>query len=92
MIAEPRARIMQTSAWRKTWRDALVAAARAMAGVRASRNPGAWLMAAAKHRAIVISAATSCSIRHEELGRDLESLSGRWPWRISRPHGPGRGR
>jgi RNA polymerase sigma factor (sigma-70 family) len=53
--------------------DALVAALEQWPETGIPRNPGAWLMAAAKHRAIDQFRKTKLVDRkHEQLGRDLE--------------------
>jgi len=52
--------------------DALVAALEQWPGSGIPRNPGAWLMATAKHRAIdLLRRRTVLDRKHEELGRDL---------------------
>lgn len=54
--------------------DALVAALEQWPDAGVPDNPGAWLMAAAKHRAIDSFRRNQLLIRkHEELGRDVES-------------------
>src|SRR6187401_3816015 len=54
--------------------DALVAALQQWPDSGIPRNPGAWLMAAAKHRAIDHFRRDKLLDRkHEELGRDLEA-------------------
>jgi RNA polymerase sigma factor (sigma-70 family) len=56
--------------------DALVAALEQWPDAGIPRNPGAWLTAAAKHRAIDHFRRTKLLDRkHEELGRDLETRS-----------------
>jgi len=55
--------------------DALVSALEQWPESGVPRNPGAWLMAAAKHRAIDLFRRRKLLERkHEELGYDLESL------------------
>ena len=54
--------------------DALVAALEAWPKSGVPENPGAWLMATAKHRAIDrLRRAKRLERKHEELGRDLEA-------------------
>src|SRR4029453_4397445 len=54
--------------------DALVAALEQWPDSGVPRNPGAWLMAAAKHRAIdQFRRAKRLERKHEELGRELEA-------------------
>ncbi|MGH9516643.1 MAG: RNA polymerase sigma factor [Terriglobales bacterium] len=54
--------------------DALVAALEQWPGSGVPDNPGAWLMAAAKHRAIDYFRRNQLLVRkHQELGRDIES-------------------
>jgi RNA polymerase sigma factor (sigma-70 family) len=54
--------------------DALVAALEQWQGTGVPRNPGAWLMATAKHRAIDLFRRNKVLARkHEELGRTLEA-------------------
>lgn len=54
--------------------DALVAALEQWPASGIPRNPGAWLMAAAKHRAIdSLRRRTLLERKHEELGRELEA-------------------
>ena len=54
--------------------DALVAALEQWPESGVPDNPGAWLMATAKHRAIDLLRRTSVLERkHEELGRELEA-------------------
>jgi RNA polymerase sigma factor (sigma-70 family) len=54
--------------------DALVAALERWPESGVPDNPGAWLMATAKHRAIdVLRRRTRLERKHEELGRELES-------------------
>ena len=54
--------------------DALVAALEQWPAEGLPRNPGAWLMAAAKHRAIdQLRRRTRLVRKHEELARDLEA-------------------
>jgi len=53
--------------------DALVAALEQWPGEGVPSNPGAWLMAAAKHRAIdLVRRRSLLERKHGELGRDLE--------------------
>src|SRR5688572_18328517 len=53
--------------------DALVAALQQWPAQGIPRNPGAWLMAAAKHRAIDgLRRRTLLARKHEELARDIE--------------------
>jgi RNA polymerase sigma factor (sigma-70 family) len=53
--------------------DALVAALEQWPGAGIPRNPGAWLMATAKHRAIdQLRRRTVLDRKHTELGRELE--------------------
>ena len=55
--------------------DALVAALEQWPGSGVPRNPGAWLMAAAKHRAIdYFRRNTMLHRKHEQLVRELERL------------------
>jgi RNA polymerase sigma-70 factor, ECF subfamily len=55
--------------------DALVAALEQWPGTGIPHNPGAWLMAAAKHRAIDrVRRSRLIERKHEELSRDLEAL------------------
>src|SRR5213083_2076243 len=54
--------------------DALVAALEQWPGSGIARNPGAWLMATAKHRAIdLLRRKTLLERKHEELGYELEA-------------------
>jgi RNA polymerase sigma-70 factor, ECF subfamily len=54
--------------------DALVAALEQWPESGVPSNPGAWLMAAAKHRAIdVLRRTTMLDRKHEELGREIEA-------------------
>src|SRR5213596_3423933 len=54
--------------------DALVAALEQWPESGVPDNPGAWLMATAKHRAIdLLRRRTMLDRKHEELGRDLEA-------------------
>ena len=54
--------------------DALVVALERWPGSGIPDNPGAWLMAAAKHRAIdLLRQRTLHERKHEELGRELEA-------------------
>src|SRR5215470_9594539 len=56
--------------------DALVAALRQWPESGVPENPGAWLMATAKHRAIDhLRQAKRHERKHEELGRQIESAS-----------------
>jgi len=60
--------------------DALVAALEQWPDEGIPRNPGAWLMAAAKHRAIDgFRRKRMLSEKHVELGRDLEAEQNRTP-------------
>src|SRR6266851_4401045 len=55
-------------------RDALVAALEQWPESGVPRNPGAWLMAAAKHRAIDhLRRNKRLERKHEELGREIEA-------------------
>jgi RNA polymerase sigma factor (sigma-70 family) len=54
--------------------DALVAALQQWPSEGVPRNPGAWLMGAAKHRAIdYVRRQSLLQRKHQELGRDLEA-------------------
>src|SRR4030081_3748953 len=54
--------------------DALVAALEQWPESGVPRNPGAWLMGTAKHRAIdLLRRKTRLERKHEEIGRDLEA-------------------
>ena len=54
--------------------DALVAALERWPESGVPRNPGAWLMTAAKHRAFdLLRRYTMLERKHEELGRELEA-------------------
>jgi RNA polymerase sigma-70 factor, ECF subfamily len=54
--------------------DALVAALEQWPGSGVPANPGAWLMATAKHRAIdLLRRGKRLDRKHEELGRELEA-------------------
>src|SRR2546421_8350072 len=54
--------------------DALVAALEQWPAAGVPQNPGAWLMATAKHRAIdLVRRAKRLERKHEELGRELEA-------------------
>src|SRR5512145_1224532 len=54
--------------------DALVAALEQWPESGIPRNPGAWLMAAAKHRAIdYLRRTTLLARKHEQLGYELDS-------------------
>jgi RNA polymerase sigma factor (sigma-70 family) len=58
--------------------DALVAALEQWPESGVPRNPGAWLMATAKHRAIdVLRRNKRVERKHEELGRELEAAQER---------------
>src|SRR5262245_41380640 len=58
--------------------DALVAALEQWPESGVPHNPGAWLMATAKHRAIdVLRRSKRLERKHEELGRALEARQGR---------------
>jgi RNA polymerase sigma factor (sigma-70 family) len=60
--------------------DALVAALEQWPGSGVPRNPGAWLMAAAKHRAIDYFRRNKMLDRkHEELGQELQALEKKTP-------------
>src|SRR4051812_23289039 len=60
--------------------DALVAALEQWPGEGIPRNPGAWLMAAAKHRAIdVFRRSRMLGEKHQEIGRALEEEQHRPP-------------
>jgi RNA polymerase sigma factor (sigma-70 family) len=60
--------------------DALVAALEQWPGEGIPRNPGAWLMAAAKHRAIdFFRRGRMAGDKHAEIGRDLEAEQHRTP-------------
>src|SRR5687767_9521824 len=53
--------------------DALVVALEQWPGTGVPRNPGAWLMATAKHRAIDgLRRKTALQRKQEEIGRELE--------------------
>jgi predicted RNA polymerase sigma factor len=55
--------------------DALVAALKQWPEQGIPNNPGAWLMQAAKHRAIdVLRRNTRLDRKHEEIGRELAEL------------------
>src|SRR5947199_4736248 len=55
--------------------DALVAALEQWPKSGVPDNPGAWLMATAKHRAIDhFRRSTRLERKHEEIGRELEAL------------------
>ena len=57
--------------------DALVAALQQWPQSGVPNNPGAWLMATAKHRAIDhLRRNKRVEVKHEEIGRDLESRQG----------------
>jgi RNA polymerase sigma factor (sigma-70 family) len=57
--------------------DALVAALDRWPEAGVPENPGAWLMATAKRRAIdLLRRSTLLDRKHEELGRDLQALVG----------------
>src|SRR5213595_2692925 len=54
--------------------DALVAALEQWPAAGVPQNPGAWLMATAKHRAIDLVRRTKrLERKHEEIGRELEA-------------------
>src|SRR5688572_19279203 len=54
--------------------DALVAALEQWPTAGVPRNPGAWMMAAAKRRAIdTFRANERHAVKHEELGRELDA-------------------
>src|SRR5207302_9148315 len=54
--------------------DALVAALEQWPASGVPRNPGAWLMGTAKHRAIdLLRRKTLLQRKHEEIGRDPET-------------------
>src|SRR5438552_8155707 len=54
--------------------DALIAALERWPKTGVPDNPGAWLMAAAKHRAIDLFRRNKrLERKHEEIGRDLEA-------------------
>ncbi len=60
--------------------DALVAALEQWPGEGIPRNPGAWLMAAARHRAIdFFRRGRMADGKHAEIGRDLEHAQARTP-------------
>src|SRR5262249_28343575 len=60
--------------------DALVAALEQWPGEGIPRNPGAWLMAAAKHRAIdFFRHGRMAGDKHAEIGRDLHAEQNRTP-------------
>src|SRR5215470_11887374 len=60
--------------------DALVSALEQWPAEGIPRNPGAWLMAAAKHRAIDFFRRSRMQDgKHSELGRDLEEAQQRAP-------------
>lgn len=60
--------------------DALVAALEQWSASGVPTNPGAWLMAAAKHRAIDLFRRTSrVERKHEELGRELQAQESAMP-------------
>src|SRR5580765_167216 len=60
--------------------DALVAALEQWPAEGIPRNPGAWLMAAAKHRAIdFFRRSRMLDGKHAEIGRDLEEAQNRAP-------------
>src|SRR3954463_9452383 len=57
--------------------DALVAALEQWPAAGVPQNPGAWLLAAAKHRAIDhLRRAKRLDRKHAEIGRDLEAERG----------------
>src|ERR1700716_3400157 len=56
--------------------DALVAALEQWPESGVPRNPGAWLMGTAKHRAIdLLRRKTRLERKHEEIGRDPETAT-----------------
>jgi RNA polymerase sigma factor (sigma-70 family) len=60
--------------------DALVSALEQWPGEGIPRNPGAWLMAAAKHRAIdFFRRSRMAGDKHAEIGRDLHAEQNRTP-------------
>jgi RNA polymerase sigma factor (sigma-70 family) len=60
--------------------DALVAALEQWPESGVPDNPGAWLMAAAKHRALdLLRRRTMLGRKHEQLARELEALEGAAP-------------
>src|SRR5215472_11589600 len=60
--------------------DALVGALEQWPGERIPRNPGAWLMTAAKHRAIdFFRRGRMAGDKYAEIGRDLEAEQNRTP-------------
>ena len=60
--------------------DALVAALEQWPGEGIPRNPGAWLMTAAKHRAIdFFRRGRMAGDKYAEIGRDLEAEQNRTP-------------
>src|SRR3979490_561485 len=60
--------------------DALVAALEQWPGEGIPRNPGAWLMAAAKHRAIdLFRRNRMLGEKHVEIGKGLEAAQNRIP-------------
>src|SRR5436305_11783686 len=60
--------------------DALVVALEQWPASGVPQNPGAWLMATAKHRAIDLVRRTKLIERkHEELGRELEAQQAQPP-------------
>src|SRR5580765_7926645 len=68
--------------------DALVAALEQWPESGVPRNPGAWLMAAAKHRAIdFFRRNTMLARKHEELGREMETRERDTPDLASNPIG-----
>src|ERR1700676_825139 len=57
--------------------DALVSALEQWPQSGVPKNPGAWLMATAKHRAIdLIRRSKRVEQKHEELGREIDSQQG----------------
>src|SRR5882672_4825926 len=58
--------------------DALVAALEQWPGSGVPRNPGAWLMGTAKHRAIDwLRRSKRLALKHEQLGRELDAWNER---------------
>src|ERR1700730_16720716 len=69
------ARMVRDVGWAE-WlaQDGLVAALERWPDTGVPRNPGAWLMAAAKHRAIdLFRRGKRLERKHEELGREIEA-------------------
>ena len=68
--------------------DALVAALEQWPESGIPNNPGAWLMATAKHRAIdAVRRAKLVRRKHEELGGELEAHGGEGRFGASHPRG-----